>query len=268
MTFDLDLWPTDLKINRDHLLTKDYLPTKFEASGAKRYWVISCTRLRATNIPTYIPTYRPTGAKQYAPPFSKGGINICMIYICLACNRQWHDTTIQIAISYVIHVINWQDFTSILHFSTQNQDYSFVTLNMTSNFNYVQKYTCFKKMDKCIACRPHNDIHMELCKYFDIPWTITKHKYNNTTFFTHFNNIVYRNANQIYKYTLTTLITHLLWSQTYISIIQNTNHNLFSLCHVLRTYKQTSSNSPTAKYTISTSDLTRSWTEFIPFKTM
>ena len=44
MTFDLDLWPTDLKINRDHLLTKDYLPTKFEASGAKRSWVISCTR--------------------------------------------------------------------------------------------------------------------------------------------------------------------------------------------------------------------------------
>ena len=44
MTFDLDLWPTDLKINRDHLLTKDFLPTKFEASGAKRSWVISCTR--------------------------------------------------------------------------------------------------------------------------------------------------------------------------------------------------------------------------------
>ena len=44
MTFDLDLWPTDLKINRDHLLTKDYLPTKFEASGAKRSWVTSCTR--------------------------------------------------------------------------------------------------------------------------------------------------------------------------------------------------------------------------------
>ena len=43
-TFDLDLWPTDLNINRDHLLTKDYLPTKFEASGAKRSWVISCTR--------------------------------------------------------------------------------------------------------------------------------------------------------------------------------------------------------------------------------
>ena len=39
-----DLWPTDLNINRDHLLTKDYLPTKFEASGAKRSWVISCTR--------------------------------------------------------------------------------------------------------------------------------------------------------------------------------------------------------------------------------
>ena len=35
MTFDLDLWPTDLNINRGHLLIKDYLPTKFEASGAK-----------------------------------------------------------------------------------------------------------------------------------------------------------------------------------------------------------------------------------------
>ena len=44
MTFDLDLWPTDLNINRGHLLIKDYLPTKFEASGAKRSWIISCTR--------------------------------------------------------------------------------------------------------------------------------------------------------------------------------------------------------------------------------
>ena len=43
MTFDLDLWPTDLNINRGHLLIKDYLPTKFEASGTKRSWVISCT---------------------------------------------------------------------------------------------------------------------------------------------------------------------------------------------------------------------------------
>ena len=53
-----DLWPTDLKINRDRLLTKDYVPTKFKASGAKRYWVISCTRLRDTDIPTYRPTDR------------------------------------------------------------------------------------------------------------------------------------------------------------------------------------------------------------------
>ena len=72
-----NLWPTDLKINRDHLPTKGSLPTKFEASGAKRSWGISCTRLRTTDIPTDrptdIPTYRPTCAKQYAPPFSKGG---------------------------------------------------------------------------------------------------------------------------------------------------------------------------------------------------
>ena len=32
----LDLLPTDLNINRGHLLIKDYLPTKFEAFGAKR----------------------------------------------------------------------------------------------------------------------------------------------------------------------------------------------------------------------------------------
>ena len=31
MTFDLGLLPTDQNINRDHLLIKDYLPTKFEA---------------------------------------------------------------------------------------------------------------------------------------------------------------------------------------------------------------------------------------------
>ena len=41
---DLWPWPTDLNINRGHLLIKDYLPTKFEASGAKHSWVISCTR--------------------------------------------------------------------------------------------------------------------------------------------------------------------------------------------------------------------------------
>ena len=44
MTFDLALWPTDPNMNRDHLLIKDYLPTKFEASWAKNSWVISCIR--------------------------------------------------------------------------------------------------------------------------------------------------------------------------------------------------------------------------------
>ena len=39
-----DLWPTDLTINRDHLLIKDYLPTKFEACGTKRCWVNLWTR--------------------------------------------------------------------------------------------------------------------------------------------------------------------------------------------------------------------------------
>ena len=59
MTFDLDLWPTDLNINRGHLLIKDYLSTKFEASGTKRSWVISCTRWRHDLWPlTYWPDYQ------------------------------------------------------------------------------------------------------------------------------------------------------------------------------------------------------------------
>ena len=40
----LTYWPEKQNINRGHLLIKDYLPTKFEGYGAKRSWVISCTR--------------------------------------------------------------------------------------------------------------------------------------------------------------------------------------------------------------------------------
>ena len=66
---DLWPWPTDLTINRDHLLIKDYLPTKFEASGAKRSWVIRCTRLRDTDIATDM-------CNAICPSFFEGGINI------------------------------------------------------------------------------------------------------------------------------------------------------------------------------------------------
>ena len=47
-----DLCPSYLTFNRDHLLITEYLPTKFEASRAMRSWVISCTMLRDTDIPT------------------------------------------------------------------------------------------------------------------------------------------------------------------------------------------------------------------------
>ena len=58
-----DLWPTDLNINRDNLIIKDYLPTKFETSEAKRSWVtsISCTRYKRSTWPwplTYWPEYQ------------------------------------------------------------------------------------------------------------------------------------------------------------------------------------------------------------------
>ena len=71
MTFDLDLWPTDLKINRDHLLIKDYLPTKFEASGAKRFLSYQLQKVKG-DWHTDWQTDGPTCATQYAPPFLKG----------------------------------------------------------------------------------------------------------------------------------------------------------------------------------------------------
>ena len=50
MTFDLDLWPTDLNINRDHLVIKDYLPTEFEASGTKRFLSYQLHKVGETNM--------------------------------------------------------------------------------------------------------------------------------------------------------------------------------------------------------------------------
>ena len=71
---DLDHWPTDLNFNRDYLLIKNYLPTKFEASGAQHSWVICWTR--ETNWQAW--------AKQYAPTSSKGErggvLNILRLY--------------------------------------------------------------------------------------------------------------------------------------------------------------------------------------------
>ena len=36
LIFDLDLWPTNPDIDRNHLLTKDYLLSKLEVCGAKQ----------------------------------------------------------------------------------------------------------------------------------------------------------------------------------------------------------------------------------------
>ena len=51
LTLNLALWPTDLNINRDHLIIKNYVPSKFEASGAKHCWVTSFTRCRRLTWP-------------------------------------------------------------------------------------------------------------------------------------------------------------------------------------------------------------------------
>ena len=67
--FNLDLWPCDPKINRNHLLIKGNPWTKFgidQVNGSKD--------IERTTL-VYRPADRPTVAKQYAP-FFKGGIKI------------------------------------------------------------------------------------------------------------------------------------------------------------------------------------------------
>ena len=106
---------------RDHLIIMDYLHTTLEACGAKRSWVISCTRwsrlawpltwisigiiysLRTIYLPSLklleqivlelsvardygVPTYWPTDmCKAMCPPSSKGGITSVILnwHICL-----------------------------------------------------------------------------------------------------------------------------------------------------------------------------------------
>ena len=51
LTFDPDLWTTNLNIYKDHLPIKDYLPTKFEASGMRFSLVIICTRFEKPTWP-------------------------------------------------------------------------------------------------------------------------------------------------------------------------------------------------------------------------
>ena len=83
-----DLLPTDLNINRDHLLIKDYLPAKFEAYGTMHSWVNSCIRCgRRTDQLTDV---QSPDATQYAPPFPKGGIinyKTCIIHVLCIFQR-------------------------------------------------------------------------------------------------------------------------------------------------------------------------------------
>ena len=50
-TFDLKLWPINLDINRNQLITKDYLFIKFDASDTKHYWVIRFARCERPTVP-------------------------------------------------------------------------------------------------------------------------------------------------------------------------------------------------------------------------
>ena len=68
---DLDLYPIDPKINREHLLSMTYVFIKFEKAGPNQTLVIDRTWLYSTDGWTD----RRTGAKQYAPIFERGHNN-------------------------------------------------------------------------------------------------------------------------------------------------------------------------------------------------
>ena len=89
LTFDLDLWPTDLKINRDHLLIKDYLPTKFEASGAKCSRVIRETDMTFDLGPSDLTINRDhLLIKDYLPTkFEACGAKRCWVIRCTRFGR-------------------------------------------------------------------------------------------------------------------------------------------------------------------------------------
>ena len=57
---NLDLKPTDMPTNRDHLLIRDYLPTKFEASMATLS-VLELSVVQGVGD-------RPTDVQKYVPP--------------------------------------------------------------------------------------------------------------------------------------------------------------------------------------------------------
>ena len=82
---DLWPWPTDLNINRDHLLMKDYLPTKFEASQAKCSRVISVTRLRDTDWRTD----RQVQSNMSHPSLKEGGGGAKKVWMSRTQKRDW-----------------------------------------------------------------------------------------------------------------------------------------------------------------------------------
>ena len=66
--FDLDLWPCDLKISREHLISQGILCTKFDNFQAQKSKDIKWTLL---GLQTDQETNQPTSAKQYAPFFQR-----------------------------------------------------------------------------------------------------------------------------------------------------------------------------------------------------
>ena len=97
LTFDLDLWPTDLNVNRDHLLIKDYLHTKFEASWAKCSRVIRCTRFERLTWPLTLDlvTWLSIGSMYssrtiYLPSLKLLGQSVVELSVAQSL-EDWHD---------------------------------------------------------------------------------------------------------------------------------------------------------------------------------
>ena len=97
VTFQLHHSPTDLNIERGNLLIKDYLPTKFKASGAKCSCIISCTMYGDQHDLwpwplTYWPEYQKVSSTHQGLSTYQVWSFWCKALLCYRLHKLWIET--------------------------------------------------------------------------------------------------------------------------------------------------------------------------------
>ena len=140
MTFDIDLWPIDLYINRGHMLIKNYLPSKFKDHGAKRCWVISSIRCR--RLTWFWPL-------TYWPEYQEGSSTVLQLSICVNFSRSYapfgtYNTGNTVSHSLLLHALTY--CAEILHMTLfcSTTDQVWVS---TISFNFCRSYIPFWNLE-------------------------------------------------------------------------------------------------------------------------